>query len=170
MNQWYVLKTKPHREDSVSTLLLKANIQTLNPKLRHLHHRTSGSQYRSSPLFPSYLFLNIDFGALENIHLIKYTRGVSKILCAQNKPIALANEIIQTIVQRMDPDGFIKKQNHLKRGDSIRVKKGILKDLVGILEKPSSDDEGRVMVLLNLVNYNLKASLHWSEIEKMEAA
>lgn len=45
----------------------------------------------------------------------------------------------------------------------------MLKELVGILEKPVSP-EGRVHVLLKLINYDMKAQLHWTEVEKLQVA
>jgi transcription antitermination factor NusG len=169
MNKWYVLKTKPHREDQVNILLTKASFATLNPKIKLLSPKKKNS-FTIKSLFPSYLFLNIDFNDPLNIHLIKYTRGVSKILCAENKPVALDDEIIFTIKSRMSENGVIEQiPSHLNQGDTVKVTHGLLKDLVGVIEKPVSDEE-RVIVLLSLVNYKLKASLHWSELEKLQAA
>jgi len=76
--------------------------------------------------------------------------------------------VVSLLQQQGNDQGVIEKPINLKSGDRIRVKKGILKDLLGIIEKPTSDDE-RVMVLLNLIHYNMKASIHWTEVEKLGA-
>lgn len=165
MNRWYVLKTKPRKEDDVSTLLARANFEVFNPKIRDTFYRGATGGFCTKPLFPSYLFLHVNFDIAENIHMIKYTRGVSKILCAENKPVAVHDDLVETLKKRTNGTGII-EQIALKSGDSIRVRKGMLKDLEGILMKPSSDNE-RIIVLLKLVNYEMKAHLHWTEIEKL---
>jgi len=169
MNQWYVVKTKPHREDDVTKLFSLAQFEAFNPKIRSVFYRGTLSHFRMVPLFPSYIFLNIDFANANLIHLVKYTRGVSKILCSDGKPHALDETIVTTIKSRIKDNGLVEFSPSLQPGDEIVVKKGMLKDLIGILEKPCSADE-RVIVLLKLAHYNMKASLHWTEIEKIRAA
>jgi transcription antitermination factor NusG len=115
------------------------------------------------------LFLNINFQNAANIHMVKYTRGVSKILCAENRPLPVRAEVIQTIQSRANSDGIVEKQARFMAGDPVRVRRGLLKDLEGILERSVSDEE-RVIVLLKLVNYNMRATLHWTEVEKLHAA
>jgi transcriptional antiterminator RfaH len=170
MNQWYVLKTKPHREAQVAQVLINARLEVFNPKIRELSYRGTLRYYSVKPLFPSYLFLHINFDNTDNIHMIKYTRGVSKILCAGNKPLPVEEEIIQTLRERISPEGVIEQRHStFLPGDTVRIRKGPLKDLIGILEKSAKAEE-RVIVLLHLVNYKMQASLHWTEIEKIKAA
>lgn len=169
MNQWYVVKTKPLKEDHVAMLLRQAHFAAFNPKIHDTMYRTRFASTRIAPLFPTYLFLNIDFDDTNNIRLVKYTRGVSKILCAEHKPIAIDQQIIATIQSRCNATGIIERQTHLKKGDHVRVKKGLLKDLIGIIEKPMPAEE-RVCVLLGLINYQMRATLHWTEVEKLHAA
>lgn len=168
MNRWYVIQTKPNREDDVGKLLTNAKFKVFNPKIRESCYRSTFHYFKTKPLFPRYLFLSIDFQTAENIHMIKYTRGVSKILCAERKPLAIDEDIISTLQARTTHDGLIQKQTLYRAGEKIRVKKGLLKDLIGIIEKPVSPDE-RVCVLLKLINYDLKATLHWTEVEKLAA-
>ena len=168
MHQWYVIKTKPHREGDVSKLFGLAQFEAFNPQIRSIFYRGSLPHFKMAPLFPSYIFLKIDFTNANLIHLVKYTRGVSKILCSDGKPHALDASIIDTIKSRIKDNGIV-EYSPLGVGDEIIVKKGMLKDLIGILEKPCSADE-RVIVLLKLAHHNMKASLHWTEIERIKAA
>lgn len=172
MQKWHVLQTKPLKENDVCLLLKQGGFETFCPKIldyryRNRLRRSALSYFQTTPLFPSYIFAFVDFEKNNNFHLLKYTRGVNKILCADGKPIPLSSEIINLIKQRTNAQGIIERTNSLKIGDTIRVKKGILKDLMGILEKPMPRD-GRVQVLLKLVNYEMRARLHFSEVEKVD--
>lgn len=169
MNQWYIIKTKPHRDESVGTLLRNGGFEIFNPKIREVSYRSQVRYFNTKQLFPCYLFLNIDFSNPENIHLVKYTRGVSKILCTEHKPLPVESAIIQTIQERCNNQGIVDRSMFLKKGDLVRVKKGMLKDLMGILEKPLPAEQ-RIIVLLNLANYKLQATLHWTEVERIKAA
>jgi len=170
MNQWFVIKTKPQREFGVHSLLSKAHFLSFLPRFRQVNHRLSASHLNIKPLFPGYLFINIDFSKPENIHLVKYTRGVSHILCAQNKPLPVADAIVELLQAKMNAQGYAEQPMGIKRGDKIRVKgRGLLQNLEGIFEKQTLDQE-RIAVLLNLVNYKIKTTLHWSEIEKVKVA
>lgn len=169
MSKWYVIQTKPHNEERVHRILSRAGLESFLPKIREICYVKNVTHFRHKPLFPSYLFLHIDFDNSHNFHLIKYTRGVSKILCADNKPLPVAEEIVDTIKARVNPANVVEHPFQLKAGDNIRVKRGLLKDLIGVLEKPSSAEE-RIFVLLKLANYDMKARLHWTEVEKLHAA
>lgn len=167
--QWYVLQTKPSREKDVSLLLSQGGFEVFLPKIRETFYRSTTSYLKPVPLFPNYLFIHTSFDEAKNFHLVKYTRGVNKIVCADGLPIPLAEEMIAVMKERTAESGFIERPVSLKAGDSIRVKKGMLKDLIGILERPASA-EGRIHVLLNLLNYSMKATLHWTEVEKLKIA
>lgn len=169
MNQWYIIKTKPFKEIGVQKLFTQADIETFSPKMRDINYRRQGMTSTTKSLFPTYIFIHIDFDISENIHLIKYTRGVSRILCAEGRPLPVGEKIIQAIKMRSNSEGVIEMPIRLKPGDKIRVKKGILKDLMGIMEKRTSDNE-RIIVLLKLINYEMRATLHWAEIETLQAA
>lgn len=167
MQAWYVLQTKPCKEKDVSQLLTLGGFEVFNPQIKEVCYRAGTSFFKTSPLFPNYIFLHADLNDKNNFHLVKYTRGLNKIICAGHTPIALSNEIIETIQHRTTSEGLITKQVGLKTGDKIRVKKGPLKELIGILQKPASAD-GRVQVLLKLINYEMQAKLHWTEVERSQ--
>jgi len=50
--------------------------------------------------------------------------------------------------------------------DPIRIASGPFKDLMGIFDRWVSE-EGRVRVLLDLLNYSANVELHYSQVEKL---
>jgi len=170
MKHWYVIQTKPARENDVLQLFAQGGFEGYCPKIQEKCYRGQTPYFRTASLFPSYLFLHIDFDEKNHFHLIKYTRGVNKIVSAGGIPLSISDQIVETIRNRANSDGVIEQRPvNLKTGDKVRVRKGMLKDLEGILEKPTSPD-GRVKVLLQLMNYPMKATLHWTEVEKLKVA
>ena len=167
--KWYVLQTKPRRENDVCRLFKQGGFEAFCPLIKDIFYRSAAAHFRTAPLFPSYLFVHTDFAEDRNFHLVKYTRGVNKIICFENRPIPISDEVIKTLRSRANDQGILERANIFNRGDKIRVRKGLLKELIGIIEKPIPA-EGRVRVLLKLINYEMRVKLHWTEVEKLRVA
>lgn len=158
---WYVIKTKPKKEDFVEGMLKRVNFGVLNPKIKVL----KGGKIVVQPLFPCYTFVNAELRDAKVYKMIKYTRGVQKILNDGIHPVALAQDIIDTIRERMDTNNVITPS--FRPGQTVRVSKGPLKDLIGILEDPP-DAKGRVKVLLKLMNWSAQLQCDLTEIEPLD--
>jgi transcription antitermination factor NusG len=67
-------------------------------------------------------------------------------------PVAVDDEIIETIRLQADQDGFFKVEDELKVSDEVVIKEGPLKDLTGIFERDLKPSH-RVMILLKTISY-----------------
>lgn len=157
--QWYIIQSKPQKETLVCAQFARISekIDYFFPKIKnHLGIR---------PLFPSYLFVNLDLQNSHNYRLLKFTRGVLRIVGTREEgPLPVEEIIVSTIRNRLNAKGFVDQREIFRLGKTVRVRKGPLKDLVGILEKPVSD-EGRVQVLFKLLRYPLRAMLKFEDLE-----
>ena len=108
--------------------------------------------------------MNWDLSDPANHHTVKYTRGVNKVLGDGVRPVPIANKVIETIKTRMNAGGII-EQKTFKVGDQIKIRRGHLRDLIGILERPVSDS-GRVAVLLNLFNRQMRVQMKCADIAR----
>lgn len=159
---WYVVQTKPQEEDLVRQRLVKADFEVFLPRIKAAVRGSRGAT-RIRALFPAYLFMRCDFRDTNVVHMIKYTRGVRKIL-GGNDPVPLPDVVIDTIKERVGEGDVVMQQMVFKKGDKVRIKNGWMEDLVGVLEKPVSA-QGRVRVLLNIVNKAVRTELSSAEIE-----
>lgn len=153
MGRWYVIQTKPRREDEVARRIGLADIadaEVLNPKIRSF---SRGLQ----PLFPNYIFLRWDLFKAHNYHMIKYTRGVNRILGIPEYPVPVPDEVIEIIRERISPEKVLEQETY-EVGTYVKIRRGLLKELVGVLEKPVSAD-GRVTVLLRIHEREMRAVL-----------
>lgn len=155
---WYVIKTKPKKEESAERQLAKANYEVFLPKIKGV--------VSHKPLFPSYLFIHTDFQNPDHFRLVRYTRGVSKVLSDTEGPQPVSDFIINTLRERTRDGSLIEQELLFKEGDEVSVKKGILKDLIGIIERNLSEI-GRVKVLFKWLNGSvMRASLKYTELKK----
>ena len=165
-SSWYVIQTKPTAEANVQQHLKNAQFETFLPKIRTMVRGSGKSVARIKSLFPSYLFAHINLDDANLYHMIRYTRGVRRILGDGNLPIPVPDEMIRIIKDRVDADGVIEQQLTMKKGDQVRIRKGVFNDLVGILETPVSA-AGRVRVLLNVMRYRVRCELSAADVERV---
>ena len=164
MNLWYVIQTKPKKEDEASSYLSTKGLEIFNPLMETFSPRNGKGNREFKPLFPSYIFGKFDLD--RNYPLVRWARGVKKILGFGGYPIPVSEEVIEVIRSRTDDDGIVRRMIHFEPNDLVRIKSGPLRDLLGIFERWVSDSE-RVRVLLNLIGYQPAVELHYSMIEKV---
>ena len=85
------------------------------------------------------------------------TRGVSHLIMQGELPQAVAHGIVESLQQRMRPDGTIDLTPRLHVGQSVRIAHGPFADLIGTLDQ--LDAEGRVRVLLQLLGRSVSVAL-----------
>ncbi len=161
--RWYVLKTKPRNEERAQSYLEQHGIETFLPLMETSQSNEGNGSKKVKPLFPSYLFA--EFDVEQNYPLVKWGKGINKILGFGKYPTPLSNEALSIIKNRVDVKGVVKKAYNLNKNDHIRITSGPLKDLLGIFDRWISDS-GRVRILLNLIGYQPKVELHYSQLER----
>jgi len=164
MNLWYVIQTKPKKEAEAESYLSTKGIEILNPLMETFAVRNGRTNKELKPLFSGYIFGKFDLD--ENYPLVRWGRGVKKVLGYGEYPTPISEEVVEIIKERTDTQGIVRVKQHFELNDVVRIKKGPLRDLLGIFERWVSDSE-RVRVLLNLIGYQPAVEIHYSMIEKV---
>jgi transcriptional antiterminator RfaH len=164
MNSWYVIQTKPRREEEIEIYLSTSGVEIFNPLIEAFTLRNGRMSKELKPLFPGYVFAKFDLE--QNYPLVRWARGVKKILGFGETPASISEEVVETIKTRIDSHGILRVRHHFEPNDVVRIKTGPLKDLLGIFERWLSDSE-RVRILLNLIGYQPAVEIHYSMIEKV---
>ncbi len=164
MNLWYVIQTKTKKEEEARSYLSMNGLEVFNPLIETFTSRNGRINKEFKPLFPSYIFVKFDLH--QNYPLVKWGRGVKKILSFGGYPPPVSEEVIEIVKERMDIQGFVRIKHDFKTNDVVRLKSGPLKDFLGIFDRWVSDSE-RVRILLNLVGYQPAVEIHYSMIEKV---
>jgi transcriptional antiterminator RfaH len=164
MNNWYVIQTKPKREEEAKSYLSTKGIEVFNPLMETFSPRNGRLTKEYKPLFPNYIFGKFDIE--QNYPLVRWARGVKKILGFGGNFTPLSEEVVELIKKRTDSSGIVRKNYHFEPNDLVRIKSGPLRDLLGLFERWVSDTE-RVRILLNLIGYQPAVEIHYSMIEKV---
>jgi len=164
MNLWYVIQTKPRKEKEATSYLSTKGVEIFSPLMETFALRNGRMNKELNPLFPGYIFGKFDLQ--QNYPLVRWGRGVKKVLGFGGYPTSISEEVVEIIKERTDTEGVVREKQNFKANDLIRIKRGPLKDLLAIFERWVSDSE-RVRILLNLIGYQPAVEIHYSMIEKV---
>ena len=142
---WYAIQHKPGQGDRALENLQNQNARCFYPKVSAERIRAGKRTTRLEPLFPGYLFINID----ESDPLwskLRSTRGVLRVVGFGGKPVAVPDEVINYI-----SDGLItvEKQGGLRKGEHVQIQDGPFRGIEGIFQ--AYDGEERAIVLISFM-------------------
>ncbi len=162
MENWYCIYTKPRMEEHVSDRLMNlSDIEVFNPKLKRKGFNKGRYKEIIEELFPCYIFSR--FNPERYHHLIKYTRGIRKIVSDQSGTLQIVDEEIIQAIKSRTKGGYISLEDPdltFDTGEKVVVKEGVFKGLRGVFLKDLKARD-RVLILLNAIAYQAKV-----EIEK----
>jgi transcriptional antiterminator RfaH len=162
--EWFVIQTKPKKEEEAKSYLSTKGLEIFGPLMENFMIRNGNINKEVKPLFPGYIFgkfvLDSDYS------LVRWGRGVKKVLGLGGYPTPVSEEVVEIIKRRADSSGIVRIHYQFKTNDVVRIKSGPLRDLVGMFERWMSDGE-RVRILLNLIGYQPAVEMHYSIIEKV---
>ena len=147
---WFAIQAKPGLESIAAESIASLDLETFLP--RACRDRTIGRVVRSSikPLFPGYLFAHFNPGLY--LHLVRYCRGVCRVVSAGEKPLPVEENIISEIRQRIGTDGWVRLESRAWRpGEIVEINEGPFRGCSAIFER-ELDDHHRVVVLLKAIH------------------
>lgn len=158
MKNWYVINTRPKKEFQVAKIFGEAGFEYYNPVYKQ--------ENRIKPFFPGYGFLIFEFP--QHHQLVKFTRGVKRVVGNRDGPIPIPAETILAIKAR-EVGGLIELEKHGELpgvGDEIEVAEGPLKGLRGVFKMEIGDKE-RVLILLSYVSYQGQLIIEKNKLKKI---
>jgi transcription elongation factor/antiterminator RfaH len=150
MNNWYLLHTKPYKEEFLWSAMQARNIDCFYPRL-HVQPKNPRSK-TIRPYFPGYLFVKIE-PVSQLANELRWFPGVLNWVYFGNEPASVPDFIVNDIRKHVDGLNSTRmvSHNNVEKGTSIRVVDGAFAGYEGIFESHLSGSE-RVTVLLRLVH------------------
>ena len=143
--RWYVVQCKPNQSFRAEDNLRNQGYECFHP-LVHVDRIKNGRRcVIEESLFSGYLFVHLD-SQLDNWAPIRSTRGVSRVVAFNGRPVPVSDELIGEIRERVSEPirlaGF-------REGDPVRLVSGAFSGLDAVFQ--SFDGEERAMILLTLM-------------------
>jgi transcriptional antiterminator RfaH len=161
---WYLVHTKPRQEKCALENLERQNYRCYLPMLSTEKLRQGQLALVDEPLFPRYLFIQLDTGlSAPSWSPIRSTRGVNRLVSFGSDPAKVHDVLIDVLMahetaMRETPAALFTP------GERVQVTQGPFAGLEGIYQM--SEGERRVMVLIELMSKPVVLPLEPTQLRK----
>jgi transcriptional antiterminator RfaH len=152
--QWYVVRSKPRREAYAQDQLLRRGVETFLPRI--VEPLRGRLEPVVGPLFPGYLFARVDL--LSQYNSVIWTPGVRRFVAFGDVPAAVDPAVVEFLQERCGPEGVVRVVPSFHDGDVVRVTRGPLGGLIGVVDGHVSG-QCRVRVLMELLRRRTQVSV-----------
>ena len=159
--RWFLVHTQPKSERKAEMHLGAQSFRTHLPTIQKTIRHARQLRTIRAPLFPRYLFLILD-PQRDRWLSVQSTVGVSSLITCDDRPIAVPQGIVETLIENTDEANLTLFNRGLVAGQSVRILRGPFADFVGTLER--LDEGGRVRVLLDMMGTAVPVALGRSAI------
>jgi transcription antitermination factor NusG len=127
---WCAVHTRYQHESSVDTLLSMKGFQTFFPTYKQIRRWKDRKKEMAAPLFPGYVF--VANAQQERLRVVS-TLGVCAIVSIAGVPAVIPNQEIESIRRAIAGPYPVAPHVYLNEGDHVRITRGPLTGIEGIL-------------------------------------
>jgi transcriptional antiterminator RfaH len=160
---WYVLQSKPRKEEFLCTQLLTHRFETYFPRI---FVETDKLQARKSkPYFRGYLFVYVDLDIV-GLSTLQWIPGTIGLVCFGGEPAYISDGYLQVIRHHVDVinNTEAKLFENLKPGDGVIVHSGPFAGYEAIFCARLRDSERAQVLIQALQNQAFRIDLPLSEL------
>jgi transcription elongation factor/antiterminator RfaH len=163
---WYVLHSKPHKENQADLSLRSLGVETFYPAIKIKPVNPRASKIR--PYFPGCLFVHVDLEEI-GLNTLQWMPGAVGLVQFDGQPAAVPEHIINQLKRRIEAiktaGGLV--LDGLKRGDPVRITDGPLAGYEALFDLRLSGSQ-RVRVLLEMLGRLVKVEVQADTLEKIK--
>ena len=151
-DEWYLVYTKPRAENTGVKNIKNQGYEVFFPQIVYEKLGSKKEKLKIEPMFPRYLFIKLN-KEKDNWITIKSTVGISHLVLFGNELAKVPNQIIESLKKIVDQNEIFRQRISIsayKKGDKIKVKKGIMRGREAIFLSQKSKE--RVKVLLDIIS------------------
>lgn len=127
---WWAVYTRHQHEKVVADMLIAKGVEVFLPLYESIRRWKDRSKVLSLPLFPCYVFVR---GAVNQRLQVVSTPGVHMILTHGERIATVPDDEIDSIRRTVDSTFRVEPHPFLKVGEKVRVMRGSLEGVEGIL-------------------------------------
>lgn len=160
---WYTIHVRSRHEFSVLGKLAKAGIEAFLPVVEKLNKWKDRKKLISFPLFPGYLFVYI-IKSYNNIFAVLKTEGVVRFLgMVSGEPEPVPEDQIISLKRLVESKEALDPYPYLKEGQQVRIKKGALAGVEGILIERAG--KHALVLSVDILRQGVSLKIDASEVE-----
>jgi len=162
---WYALYTHSHCEQLVYEQLAAKGLHLFLPKMQVWSQRAGVRHRIAVPMFPSYLFLHSSVNSATYLE-VRQARGLVRILGQGWDRLAVVPEeeihAVYTVLRSRLPSH---PHPYLREGQRVRVRRGLLSGVEGILVGGKAN-KGRLVLSVELLQRSVAVEVDCSDVEQ----
>jgi transcriptional antiterminator RfaH len=160
---WWVVQTKSEGEVLAIEHLQQQGFTTYCPMYKKEVIRGRQAKVTTTPLFARYVFVLADQLALQTVHTIRSTLGVSQLIKVGEQPTLVKASIIDEI-KALETEHLNQVKQHFTSNDKVVISQGIYKGLEAVYQM--DDGLERAVVMLNLLQRDTQLTLNKTQLKK----
>ncbi len=160
---WYAVYTKSRHEKTVGELLWQKDIECFLPLREALSQWKDRRKLVQFPLFPGYIFVHVCM-PVQRLDIVKVP-SVVRIVGSNNGPEPVPDEQIQSLKHFVFSEMPVDPYPYLQEGNTVRIIRGSLKGLRGILIEKKSNF--RFVISVDLIQQSVSCEINAEDCEKV---
>lgn len=146
---WYVIRSKPNKEDFLAGQLQAHGVEVFFPVLRVNPVNPRSRKLR--PYFPNYLFVHVDLD-LVNVSDLRWMPGASGLVSFDGEPASVPDLLIAAVKRHVDyyNASLHDELTDFRQGDVVLIQDGPFAGYEAVFDTHISGQD-RVRVLLSLL-------------------
>lgn len=162
ISSWAAVYTRHQHEKIVAQTLTAKGFEVFLPLYESVRRWKDRRKLLSLPLFPGYVFVR---GALDRRLQVVTTPGIHMILYQGDKVATIQEEEIQAIRRTVDGNFHVEPHPFLKCGELVRVKRGALSGIEGILVRKKN--MFRLVLSVDLLAQSVAVEVDAADVEPL---
>ena len=159
---WYLVQCKPNAAQIAVRNLENQSFTTFLPLHEITKRKGKIFQQQILPLFPGYLFVQIDpdQGPWRQVNS---TRGVARLIRLGAEPSVVPNEIVQTLIARCDKSSVLRQTSKTQStqfyaGNQAKVIQGPFSGFIATISDIKPDN--RINILIEIMGHKTKVAIN----------
>jgi len=164
---WYAAHTHSNFEKRVAAELMLKRVDVYLPLFHEMHRWKDRYKNVAIPLFPGYVFVRIPDSGASQMAVLR-TQGIVRILGSAGRIERIPEVEIDSIRRLVSAEVSCRPHPFLREGSAVRVKRGPLKDLEGLLVRFKGGT--RLVLSINLLSRSVSTEIDSSDVESNPAS
>jgi transcription antitermination factor NusG len=161
---WFAVFTSPRHEKRVAQHFARREIEFFLPLYHPIHHWKNRCKVQLDlPLFPSYIFVNID--RRERV-LVAVVPGVRRIVGNNRESVCVPDGYIEFLREGLRL-GKIEPHSYLTAGKRVRITDGAMMGMEGVLVRRKN--EFRVVITLEMIGQSVAVEIDIADLEPVQS-
>jgi transcription antitermination factor NusG len=157
---WWALYTRHQHEKTVAQVLATKGFDVFLPLYDSVRRWKDRSKTVSLPLFPCYVFVR--GGLSRRLHVLT-TPGVHMILYSGERIAIIPNDQIDAVRRAVDSPCRVEPHPFLRCGETVRVTRGSLEGVRGVLVRKKSLD--RLVISVEMLAQSVAVEIDAADVE-----